>query len=318
VPWDAGQQSRRRARIPEIGAYLRERLFFYLLFFVGRLQCAPGAGRSPDARVRAALACAIAAEAGAQRYERQGLPIAIQHCGPARGPMSLPPPLAPSISDRSSRALDEAAGSSSRRRVEKPPAGRRTLTAPLCWCAAMMRGASGRHADRPALSISGMRISVQRGDFRDGDQVEVCLRPTISNLLSAAGPRRRRPILSQITCFLRPRRFRLFHSSQITKAIAATRAVLKLRLATQPTQPCCRRAPALDPAESLRHSPWPSTHRLSATYLFLWADRIPVARSPGDDPDGPVNLNTHANVLGNVGAVFEKVRVGEFLNTYFF
>ncbi len=103
--------------------------------------------------------------------------------------------------------------------------------------------------------------------------------------------------------FYDPDDFALFHSSQINQGVADTRAVLNIGGFKDPGYD--NQAPAAqqlyDPAERLKAIQLAQERIVQARpYLFLWADRIPVALSSRVTTlDGPVNLNTPM-YLGNV------------------
>jgi peptide/nickel transport system substrate-binding protein len=287
LPWAEGQTISQTVRGARAGAYPENG--YYFLAFNAR-QNRPFA----DPRLREALADAVDLPALVRAVTGgQGQPIATS-VAPGSWADVVRPPTSTLNLDRARGLLDEAGW----KLVEGQPIRQQngiTLTAQL-----FVRGDDPRRV-RAAEQIAaaaqriGISMNVQRADFETVMKSKYAPPYDFDLLLGSWTNGAGDPAFADYM-FYDPDDFALFHSSQINQGVADTRAVLNIggfKDAVYDNQAAAAHQ-LYDPAERLK-SIRVAQERIAAAlpYLFLWADRIPVALSSQVTTlDGPVNLNT--------------------------
>jgi peptide/nickel transport system substrate-binding protein len=300
LPWSAGATISRTIPGIQTGEYPENG--YYFMAFNTR------AGRPfADARVRNALAAAI----DMPRLVRdvtggQGLPIATS-IAPGSWADVMPPPTTTVDLDRARTLLDEAGWKLPDAGAIRQQAGV-TLTAQL-----YVRGDNERRVHAAELIAQaaqqiGIDITVQRADFESVIKSKYAPPYDFDLLLGSWSNGAGDPGFADYA-FYNPDDFALFHSSQINQGVADTRAVLNIGGFSDPgydNQSAAARQ-LYDPAERLKAIRLAQQRIVDQRpYLFLWADRIPVALSPRVTTlDGPVDLHTPM-YLGNVERWFLK------------
>jgi peptide/nickel transport system substrate-binding protein len=287
LPWSAGSTISQTVPGIHTGAYPENG--YYFMAFNTR------AGRPfADARVRAALAAAIDLP-GLVRdaTSGQGLPIATS-IAPGSWADLMPPPTSTVDLDRARTLLDEAGWKQSDGGAIRQQAGI-TLTAQL-----YVRGDDERRVRAAELIAQaarqiGIAIVVQRADFETVIKSKYAP-PYDFDLLLGSWSNGAGDTGFADYAFYDPDDFALFHSSQINQGVVDTRAVLNIGGFSDPAydnQSAAARQ-LYDPAERLKAIRLAQQRIVDQRpYLFLWADRIPVALSPRVTTlDGPVDLNT--------------------------
>lgn len=289
LPWSVGATITRT--IPGIQAGSYPENGYYFLGFNMR-QGRPFA----DLRVRQALATAIDLPRLVREVtDGQGIPIA-SSAAPGSWADLTPPTTATVDLERARTLLDEAGW--------RLPAGAAirqqngiSLTAQL-----FVRGDDPRRVEaaeliaRSAQQI-GISITVQRADFATVIVSKYAPPYDFDLLLGSWSNGAGDPTFADYA-FYDPDDFALFHSSQINQGVADTRPVLNIVGFSDP---------AYDNQAAAARQLYDFAERAKAIrlaqeriaelkpYLFLWADRIPIALSPKVTTlDGPVNLNTPA------------------------
>lgn len=300
LPWSEGATISRA--IPGIQTGLYPENSYYFLAFNTRAD-RPFA----DPRVRQALADAL----DLPRLVRdvtggQGVPIA-SSAVPGSWADFTHPPTATVDLDQARTLLDEAgwklpdSGSSAAGGAIRQQNGI-TLTARL-----FVRGDDDRRvraADRIAQAAQtiGISVTVERADFATVIVSKYAPPYDFDLLLGSWSNGAGDPTFADYA-FYDPDDFALFHSSQVNQGVADTRPVLNFTGFSDP---------AYDNQAAAARQLYDMTERSKAIqlgqeridelkpYMFLWADRVPVALSGRVTTlDGPVNLNTPM-YLGNV------------------
>ena len=177
-----------------------------------------------------------------------------------------------------------------------------TLTAQLYVRGDDQRRVRAAELIAQAAQQIGIDISVQRADFESVIKSKYAPPYDFDLLLGSWSNGAGDPGFADYA-FYDPDDFALFHSSQINQGVADTRAVLNMGGFSDPAydnQSAAARQ-LYDPAERLKAIRLAQQRIVEQRpYLFLWADRIPVALSPRVTTlDGPVDLNTPM-YLGNM------------------
>ena len=294
LPWDTGATISQTIPSIQTGTYPENG--YYFMAFNTR------AGRPfADARVRNALAAAI----DMPRLVRdvtggQGLPIATS-IAPGSWADVMPPPTTTVDLDRARTLLDEAGW-------KLPDDGAIRQQASISLTAQLfVRGDDTRRVHAAELIAQaaqqiGIAITVQRADFESVIKSKYAPPYDFDLLLGSWSNGAGDPGFADYA-FYDPDDFALFHSSQINQGVADTRAVLNIGGFSDPAydnQSAAARQ-LYDPAERLKAIRLAQQRIVDQRpYLFLWADRIPVALSPRVTTlDGPVDLHTPM-YLGNV------------------
>jgi peptide/nickel transport system substrate-binding protein len=294
LPWAAGATISQTIPGIQAGAYPENG--YYFVAFNTRT------GRPfADARVRAALATAIDMPKLVRDVTGgQGLPIATS-IAPGSWADIMPPPTTTVDLDRAGTLLDEAGWKLTDAGAIRQQAGV-TLTAQLYVRGDDQRRVRAAELIAQAAQRIGMNISIQRADFETVIKSKYAPPYDFDLLLGSWSNGAGDPGFADYA-FYDPDDFALFHSSQINQGVADTRAVLNVGGFSDPSydnQSAAARQ-LYDPAERLKAIRLAQQRIVDQRpYLFLWADRIPVALSPHvTSLDGPVNLNTPM-YLGNI------------------
>src|SRR5215207_4386795 len=294
LPWSTGATLSQTIPSIQTGTY-PENGYYYMAFNTRT-------GRPfADARVRNALAAAIDMPKLVRDVTGgQGLLIAT---GIAPGSWAdvIPPPTTTVDLDRARTLLDEAGWKLPDAGAIRQQAGV-TLTAQLYVRGDDPRRVRAAELIAQAAQQIGIDISVQRADFESVIKSKYAPPYDFDQLLGSwsngAGD-----LGFADYAFYDPDDFALFHSSQINQGVIDTRAVLNVGGFNDPAydnQSAAARQ-LYDPAERLKAIRQAQQRIIEQRpYLFLWADRIPVALSPRVTTlDGPVDLNTPM-YLGNI------------------
>jgi peptide/nickel transport system substrate-binding protein len=295
LPWSAGQSITQTLPGIQTGAY-PENGYYYLAFNVRQ-------GRPfADVRVRQALAEAIDLPALVRTAtDGQGIPIVGSAALGSWADFARPTSDTLNL-DRAGALLDEAGW-------KLPEAGATlreqngiTMTAQL-----FVRGDDPRRvAAAEQLAAAGRRIglqiSVQQADFGTTIVSKYAPPYDFDLLLGSWSNGAGDPTFADYA-FYDPDDFPLFHSSQVNQGEADTRATLNItgfRDGAYDNQAGAARQ-LYDFAERAKFLRLAQQRLVEQKpYLFLWADRIPIALSQKVTTlDGPVNLNTPM-YLGNV------------------
>jgi peptide/nickel transport system substrate-binding protein len=294
LPWSTGQAITQTAPGLQTGAY-PENGYYFMAF--NTRQGRPFA----DPRVRNALADAVDLPQLVRTVTGgQGLPIASSI---ALGSWAdvIPPPTSTVDLAGARVLLDEAGwklpdGGSIRQQNGV------TLTAQLYVRGDDQRRVKAAQLIAQAAQQIGIRIDVQPADFETVIKSKYAPPYDFDLLLGSWSNGAGDPAFADYA-FYDPNDFALFHSSQINQGVADTRAVLNIGGFSDPAydNQAAAAQQIYDPTERLKAIRL-AQQRIAAArpYLFLWADRLPVALSPRVTTlDGPVNLNTPM-YLGNV------------------
>ncbi len=287
LPWAQGRAISQTLPGLQAGAY-PENGYYFLAFNMRQNRL------FADPRLREALAGALdlpalvsAATAG------QGQPIATS-IAPGSWADGVPAPTSTLDLARAGTLLDEAGwklpdGAAIRQQ------GGVTLTVQL-----FVRGDDERRLRAAELIAAaarqiGMNIDVQRADFASVIKSKYAPPYDFDLLLGSWSNGAGDPDFADYA-FYDPDDFALFHSSQINQGVADTRAVLNIGGFADPAydnQAAAARQ-LYDPAERLKAIEQAQARIVAARpYLFLWADRIPVALGARVvSLDGAVDLNT--------------------------
>src|SRR5215213_4649730 len=294
LPWNAGATISQT--VPGIQAGVYPENGYYFMAFNTRT------GRPfADARVRNALAAAIDMPKLVRDVTGgEGLPIATS-IAPGSWADVMSPPTSTIDLDRARTLLDEA-GWKLPDAGEIRQQGGVTLTAQLYLRGDDQRRVRAAELIAEAAQQIGMNISIQRADFATVIKSKYAPPYDFDLLLGSWSNGAGDPGFADYA-FYDPDDFALFHSSQINQGVADTRAVLNVGGFSDPAydnQSAAARQ-LYDPAERLKAIRLAQQQIVEQRpYLFLWADRIPVALSPHvTSLDGPVNLNTPM-YLGNI------------------
>ncbi|MEO7909705.1 MAG: peptide ABC transporter substrate-binding protein, partial [Roseiflexaceae bacterium] len=287
LPWNAGATISQTVPGIQAGAY-PENGYYYMAFNTRT-------GRPfADARVRNALAAAIDMPKLVRDVTGgQGLPIA-SSIAPGSWADVMPPPTATVDLDRARTLLDEAGWKLPDADAIRQQGGL-TLTAQLYVRGDDQRRVRAAELIAQAAQQIGIKINIQRADFESVIMSKYAPPYDFDLLLGSwsngAGDRDFADY-----AFYDPDDFALFHSSQINQGVVDTRAVLNVGGFSDPSydnQSAAARQ-LYDPAERLKAIRLAQQRIVEQRpYLFLWADRIPIALSPRvTSLDGPVKLNT--------------------------
>jgi peptide/nickel transport system substrate-binding protein len=287
LPWNTGATLSQTIPSIQAGAY-PENGYYYMAFNTR-------AGRPfADVRVRNALAAAIDMPTLVRDVSgAQGLPIATS-IAPGSWADVMPPPTTTVDLDRARTLLDEAGWKLADAGAIRQQAGV-TLTAQLYVRGDDQRRVRAAELIAQAAQQIGINISIQRADFASVIISKYAPPYDFDLLLGSWSNGAGDPGFADYT-FYDPDDFALFHSSQINQGVADTRAVLNVGGFSDPSydnQSAAARQ-LYDPTERLKAIRLAQQRIVEQRpYLFLWADRIPVALSPRVTTlDGPVNLNT--------------------------
>jgi peptide/nickel transport system substrate-binding protein len=287
LPWNAGATLSQT--IPGIQAGTYPENGYYFMAFNTRT------GRPfADAHVRTALAEAIDLPKLVRDVTSgQGLPIATS-IAPGSWADVMPPPTATVDLDRARTLLDEAGWKLPNAGVIRQQGGI-TLTAQLYVRGDDQRRVRAAELIAQAAQQIGISISVQRADFESVIKSKYAPPYDFDLLLGSWSNGAGDPGFADYA-FYDPDDFALFHSSQINQGVVDTRAVLNMGGFSDPAydnQSAAARQ-LYDPAERLKAIRLAQQRIVEQRpYLFLWADRIPVALSQRVTTlDGPVDLNT--------------------------
>jgi peptide/nickel transport system substrate-binding protein len=295
LPWGEGQAITQTLPGIQAGAY-PENGYYYLAFNVRQGR------RFADVRVRQALAEAIDLPALARAVTNgQGLAIAGSAAPGSWADFARPTSDTLNL-DRASALLDEAgwklpeAGGTIRQHNDI------TFTAQL-----FVRGDDPRRVEAAGLIAAagrriGLQIAIQPADFATTIVSKYAPPYDFDLLLGSWSNGAGDPTFADYA-FYDPDDFPLFHSSQVNQGEADTRATLNItgfRDGAYDNQAGAARQ-LYDFAERGKFLRLAQLRLVEQKpYLFLWADRIPVALSQKVTTlDGPVNLNTPM-YLGNV------------------
>jgi peptide/nickel transport system substrate-binding protein len=294
LPWNTGATISQSVPGIQAGAYPENG--YYFVAFNTRT------GRPfADTRVRTALAAAIDMPKLVRDVTSgQGLPIATS-IAPGSWADVVPPPTATVDLERARTLLDEAGW-------KLPDAGAIrqqgsvTLTAQLYVRGDDQRRVRAAELIAQAAQQIGIDISIQRADFATVITSKYAPPYDFDLLLGSWSNGAGDPGFADYV-FYDPDDFALFHSSQINQGVVDTRAVLNVGGFSDPAydnQSAAARQ-LYDPAERLKAIRLAQQRIVEQRpYLFLWADRIPVALSPRvTSLDGSVDLNTPM-YLGNI------------------
>jgi peptide/nickel transport system substrate-binding protein len=287
LPWSEGRTISQTVPGIHTGAY-PENGYYFLAF--NTRQGRPFA----DPRVREALADAVdLPELARDATGGQGMPIA-SSIAPGSWADVLPPPTDTVALDRARMLLDEAGWKLPDGDAIRQQNGV-TLTAQL-----YVRGDDERRVKAAELIAQaarriGMSIDVQRADFETVIKSKYTPPYDFDLLLGSwsngAGDRDFADY-----AYYDPDDFALFHSSQINQGVADTRAVLNIGAFSDSAydNQAAAAQQLYDPADRLKAIRLAQQRIADARpYLFLWADRIPVALNVRVTTlDGPVDLNT--------------------------
>jgi peptide/nickel transport system substrate-binding protein len=287
LPWSEGQTISQTVPGIETGAY-PENGYYFLAF--NTRQGRPFA----DPRVRDALAEAVDLPQLARAVTSgQGLPIG-SSIAPGSWADVIPPPTSTASLDRARVLLDEAGwklpdGGSIRQQNGV------TLTAQLYVRGDDERRVKAAQFIAQAAQQIGMSVGVQPADFETVIKSKYAPPYDFDLLLGSWSNGAGDPAFADYA-FYDPDDFALFHSSQINQGVADTRALLNIGGFSDPAydNQAAAAQQIYDPTERLKAIRLAQQRVAEARpYLFLWADRIPVALSPRVTTlDGPVNLNT--------------------------
>jgi peptide/nickel transport system substrate-binding protein len=294
LPWNTGATISQTIPGIQVGTYPENG--YYFMAFNTRT------GRPfADARVRNALAAAIDMPKLVRDVTSgQGLAIATS-IAPGSWADVMPPPTSTVDLDRARTLLDEAGWKLPDAGTIRQQGGI-TLTAQLYVRGDDQRRVQAAELIAQAAQQIGIDISIQRADFATVITSKYAPPYDFDLLLGSwsngAGDRS----FADYT-FYDPDDFALFHSSQINQGVVDTRAVLNVGGFSDPAydnQSAAARQ-LYDPAERLKAIRLAQQRIVEQRpYLFLWADRLPVALSPRVTTlDGPVELDTPI-YLGNI------------------
>ncbi len=294
LPWNIGATISQTVPGIQAGAYAENG--YYFMAFNTRT------GRPfADARVRNALAAAIdMPKLMRDATGGQALPIATS-IAPGSWADVMPPPTSTIDLDRARTLLDEAGWKLPDADAIRQQGGV-TLTGQLYVRGDDQRRVRAAELIAQAAQQIGINISIQRADFATVITSKYAPPYDFDLLLGSwsngAGDRSFADY-----AFYDPDDFALFHSSQINQGVIDTRAVLNVGGFSDPAydnQSAAARQ-LYDPAERLKAIRLAQQRIVEQRpYLFLWADRIPVALSPRlTTLDGPVDLSTPI-YLGNI------------------
>jgi peptide/nickel transport system substrate-binding protein len=294
LPWNAGATISQTVPGIQAGAYPENG--YYFVAFNTRT------GRPfADARVRTALAAAIDMPKLVRDVTSgQGLPIATS-IAPGSWADVVPPPTTTIDLERARILLDEAGWKLPDAGAIRQQGGV-TLTAQLYVRGDDQRRVRAAELIAQAAQQIGIDISIQRADFATVITSKYAPPYDFDLLLGSWSNGAGDPGFADYA-FYDPDDFALFHSSQINQGVVDTRAVLNVGGFSDPAydnQSAAARQ-LYDPAERLKAIRLAQQRIVEQRpYLFLWADRIPVALSPRvTSLDGPVDLNTPM-YLGNI------------------
>jgi peptide/nickel transport system substrate-binding protein len=286
LPWEQANAADDTSRLQR-GTY-PENAYYFLGFNLRE-------GRPfADTRLREALALAVSVpDLVSEVAGEQGLPVA-SSAVPGSWADVLPPPSDTLDLERARLLLDEAGWKVSGGEAIRQREGV-TLTVQL-----FVRGDDARRVRAAEIIASaarriGVEIVVQPSDFETVIRSKYAPPYDFDLLL---GSWSNGPADAAFTDYLfyDPDDFALFHSSQVNQGVADTRAVLNIVGFADPAYDNQAGAARqlYEPAERLRA--WRLAQARLAElrpYLFLWADRIPVALSEQVTTlDGPVKLDT--------------------------
>lgn len=286
LPWAQGQTISQTLPGMQAGNY-PENGYYFVAFNVR-------AGRTfADERLREALARTVDLPALVRAAtDGQGIPIATSITPGSWA--DVPPPTSTLDLARARTLLDEAGW--------KLPEGQQiraqngvTLTVQL-----FVRGDDPRRVRAAELLAQaarqvGMNLVVQRADFATVITSKYAPPYDFDLLLGSWSNGAGDPVFADYA-FYDPDDFALFHNSQINQGVADTRAVLNIGGFDDPAynNQAAAAHQLYAPAERLKAIEQAQQRIMQARpYLFLWADRIPVAlNAQFTTLDGPVNLNT--------------------------
>jgi peptide/nickel transport system substrate-binding protein len=294
LPWSAGAAISQTVPGIQAGTY-PENGYYFMAFNTrpNRLFA--------DSRVRVALASAIDLPTLAREATGgQGLPLATS-ITPGSWADIMPPPSSTMDLTRARTLLDEAGWKQSAPGAIRQQGGV-TLTTQLFVRGDDQRRVRAAEIIAQAAQQIGVEIVVQRADFETVIKSKFAPPYDFDLLLGSwsngAGDR-----IFADYAFYDPDDFALFHSSQINQGVVDTRVVLNIGGFSDPAYDNHSAAARqlYDPAERLKAIRLAQQRIVEEQpYLFLWADRIPVALSPQVTTlDGPVDLSSPM-YLGNV------------------
>lgn len=294
LPWSEGRAIAEAAPMLQTGAYA-ENGYYFLAF-----NLRPNRVFS-DARLREALALAIDLPRIVQEAtDGQGIIIG-SSAAPGAWADLTPPPASTVDLDRANALLDEAGwrlppDGAVRQKDDAP------LTAQLFVRADDPRRVRAAELIAGAAEQIGMDIVVQPADFATVIRSKYAPPYDFDLLLGSWINGVADPNFGDYM-FYDPDDFALFHSSQINQGVADARPALNFVGFSDPVY---------DNQAGAARQLYDLTERVQAIrraqervallrpYLFLWADRLPVACSPRIQTlDGPVNLST-PNYLWNI------------------
>lgn len=294
LPWSEGRTITQT--VPGIQAGFYPENGYYFMAYNAR-QGRPFA----DPRVREALSLAVDVPAVAREATGgQGIPIA-SSIVPGSWADTVAPPTSTLNLGRARELLDEAGWAVPEGQEIRAQNGV-TLTAQL-----YVRGDDVRRVRAAELIVQaaravGIDIAVQPADFETVIRSKYAPPYDFDLLLGSWSNGAGDPDFADYA-FYDPDDFALFHSSQVNQGVADTRAVLNIGgfVDTAYDNQAAAARQLYDPEERLNAIRLAQERIVAARpYLFLWADRLPVALSATVTTlDGPVNLNTPM-YLGNI------------------
>jgi peptide/nickel transport system substrate-binding protein len=258
-----------------------------------------------DPRLREALASAVNVPALVRDVTGgQGVPIASSIVPGSWADVAAPPTTTVDL-DRARALLDEAGWRVLEAGAAAPPIRAQngvTLTAQLYVRGDDARRVRAAEVIAQAARQIGITLVVQPADFETVIRSKYAP-PYDFDLLLGSWSNGPGDAAFADYAFYDPDDFALFHSSQVNQGVADLRAVLNIGGFVDPAydnQAAAARQ-LYDPAERLKAIRLAEERvTLARPYLFLWADRIPVALDARVTTlDGPIDLNSPM-YLGNI------------------
>jgi peptide/nickel transport system substrate-binding protein len=294
LPWNEGRAITQT--VPGIQAGFYPENGYYFMAYNAR-QGRPFA----DPRIREALSLVVDVPSLARAAtDGQGIPIA-SSIVPGSWADTVAPPTSTLNLDRARELLDEAGWVVPEGQEVRAQNGV-TLTAQL-----YVRGDDARRVHAAELIAQaaravGMNLAVQQADFETVIRSKYAPPYDFDLLLGSWSNGAGDPDFADYA-FYDPDDFALFHSSQVNQGVADTRAVLNIGgfVDTAYDNQAAAARQLYDPQERLNAIRLAQERIVAARpYLFLWADRLPVALSANVTTlDGPIDLNTPM-YLGNI------------------
>jgi peptide/nickel transport system substrate-binding protein len=294
LPWNEGRAITQI--VPAIQAGFYPENGYYFMAYNAR-QGRPFA----DPRVREALSLVVDVPSLAREAtDGQGIPIA-SSIVPGSWADTVAPPTSTLNLDRARELLDEAGWVVPEGQEIRAQNGV-TLTAQLYVRGDDARRVRAAELIAQAARAVGMNLAVQQADFETVIRSKYAPPYDFDLLLGSWSNGAGDPDFADYA-FYDPDDFALFHSSQVNQGVADTRAVLNIGgfVDTAYDNQAAAARQLYDPQERLNAIRLAQERIVAARpYLFLWADRLPVALSANVTTlDGPIDLNTPM-YLGNI------------------